>query len=94
MTCETFVRSFRRFAARRGTPGRVVSDNVKTFKSAASSIASILEGPRVKYFSNLNVEWQFNLEKAPWQGGVFEHMIKQNSASGSLLEEIVYHLMS
>ena len=29
MTAETFLRSFRRFAARRGTPVRVISDNAK-----------------------------------------------------------------
>lgn len=30
----------------------------------------------MKYFSQLRVEWQFNLEKAPWWGGIFERMIK------------------
>ena len=26
--------------------------------------------------SDIHVEWRFNLEKALWQGGVFERMIK------------------
>ena len=77
MTAQTFLRSFRRFTARRGTPTRMISDNAKTFKSVAASITKILESPEVKKFlSDIRVEWRFNLEKAPWQGGVFERMIK------------------
>ena len=38
MTAQSFIRSFRRFTARRGFPVRVVSDNAKTFKSAAKTI--------------------------------------------------------
>ena len=30
----------------------------------------------LKHLSGLGVEWQFNLEKAPWWGGVFERMVK------------------
>ena len=77
MTAETFLRSFRRFVARRGTPARMISDNAKTFKSIAVSITNAFESPEVKkFFSVIHVEWRFNLEKVPWQGGVFERMIK------------------
>ena len=55
----------------------MISDNTKTFKSVAVSITNTLESPEVKKFvSDIHVEWRFNLEKAPWQGGVFERMIK------------------
>ena len=55
----------------------MVSDNAKAFKSASISITNILGSPEVKkFFSDIQVDWQFNLEKAPWQGGVFERMIK------------------
>ncbi len=43
MTAETFMRSFRHFTARRGTPARMISDNAKTFKAASVSILSICE---------------------------------------------------
>ena len=77
MTADTFVRSFRRFASRRGLLYRVISDNGKTFKSAAKLIRQALESPESrKYFSQLRVEWQFNLERAPWWGGIFERMVK------------------
>ncbi len=55
----------------------MISDNGKTFKSAAIIIAQLLNTPEErKYFTQLNVEWQFNLEKAPWWGGIFERMIR------------------
>ena len=77
MTANTFIRSFRRFSARRGTPLRVISDNGKTFKSASKLIRQLLNSPdAAKYFSELHVDWQFNLERAPWWGGIFERMIK------------------
>ena len=77
MTANTFVRSFRRFVARRGMPSRMISNNGKTFKSASKLIKQILESPEAqKYISQFNVEWQFNLGKAPWWGGIFERMIK------------------
>ena len=77
MTTEAFIRSFKRFTARRGFPRKLVSDNGKTFKSAARSIEAILNQSEVQqYFAGVGMEWIFNLEKAPWWGGVFERMIK------------------
>ena len=73
----TFLRSFKRFTSRRGVPSKVVSDNAKTFKSASKIIRSVFNEPEVKkHFAELRVEWAFNLEKAPWWGGIFERMIK------------------
>lgn len=70
--------SFKRFSARRGIPARMISDNAKTFKSASKIIQKVFDSPEIrKQFTNLHVEWQFNLEKAPWWGGgIFERMIK------------------
>lgn len=77
MTAGTFIRSFRRFASRRGLPSKMISDNGKTFKSAAKLIKQIMESPESrKYFSQFRVEWQFNLERAPWWGGIFERMVR------------------
>ena len=74
--------------ARRGTPARMVSDNAKTFKSVSSSIANTLVSPEVKkFFGDIRNVGQFNLEKAPWQGGVFEWMIK--SAKRCLYDELL-----
>jgi len=77
MTADAFLRSFRRFTARRGFPRRIVSDNGKTFKAADKIIHSVLTHPDVKQYSgSIGLQWCFNLEKAPWWGRLFERMIK------------------
>ena len=77
MSTDTFVRSLKRFSARRGTPLVMVSDNAKTFKAAARVIQDVITHADVKrYCSDLSFEWHFNLEKAPWWGGMFERLIK------------------
>ena len=55
----------------------MISDNGKTFKSASTTIARILESSEERNkFTRVHVEWPFNLEKVPWWGGIFERMIK------------------
>ena len=77
MTSQAFIRCFKRFTSRRGFPVRIVSDNAKTFKSARRMIAESLNSPDVKrYLSHVDVNWTFNLEKAPWWGGMFERMVQ------------------
>lgn len=77
MSAQTFLRSFRRFAARWGLPSRVISDNGKTFKAAAKTIQAVLGHKDVKrYFSGLGVKWVFNIPKAPWWGGTSERMVR------------------
>lgn len=77
MTATTFLRGFKRFTARRGMPSRVLSDNGKTFTCASTIISNVLSDPEVsEYFNQLNIVWKFNMEKAPWWGGLFERMIK------------------
>ena len=69
MTATTFIRSFKRFTARRGIPAKMVSDNSKAFKAASRIIQSVFDDPEVRrHFTELRVEWAFNLEKAPWWG--------------------------
>jgi hypothetical protein len=62
LSTSAFLRCFRRFTARRGVPQRILSDNGKTFKAAAKAISE--------------VNWIFNVPKAPWWGGVFERMVR------------------
>ena len=77
LSAETFIRSFKRFIFRRGIPRLVVSDNAKTFKTAARFLSSIFELREVQNFLlNHKVKWKFNLERASWWGGFFEHMVR------------------
>ena len=77
MTAQAFIRCFKRFTSRRGFPVRIVSDNAKTFKAAARMVAATLKTSIVKdYLGNVSVKWSFNVERAPWWGGLFERMIQ------------------
>ena len=62
LSTRAFLRSFRRFTARRGLPCKMLSDNGKTFQAAAKAIK--------------DVKWIVNVPKAPWWGGVFERMVR------------------
>ena len=66
MSTVTFVRALKRFSARRRLPRKILSDNAKTFKSAAKLLKTIFDCQ--DYLSNVGVEWVFNLDKTP--GGV------------------------
>ena len=77
LTTSAFIRSFKRFTARRGLPQKLISDNAKTFVAAAELIKATTVDEDVQgYLAGVGVEWQFNLEKAPWWGGIFERMVK------------------
>ena len=77
LTTDSFIRCFKRFTARRGISHKMISDNGKTFKAAAKGISAVLNSSVVQgYSANTRVQWSFNLEKAPWWGGLFERLIK------------------
>ena len=77
MSAPTFIRSFKRFSARRGLPAQMLSDNGKSFKAAAKLIKKVVSSPQVQsYFDGIGVEWRFNVPKAPWWGGVFERLVR------------------
>lgn len=50
-----------------------VSDNAKTYKSAAKEISKLIRSPRLKeQFRNKTVEWKFIVELASFQGGFWQ----------------------
>ena len=74
---ESFIRAFRRFASRRGLPSSIISDNAKTYKAASKEIRKLRRSPRLQEYLECNrVTWKFIIELAPWQGGMWERMIK------------------
>lgn len=77
MTTAAFLRSFKRFSARRGFPRKIISDNGKTFKAAAKLIKALVTHKDVQeHLANIGTKWCFNIEKAPWWGGMFERLIR------------------
>lgn len=77
LSAETFLGCLRKFAARRGMPDIIVSDNAKTFKASERAITRLFNDPKVKSeLQTKRVTWRFNLERAPWWGGFFERMVR------------------
>ena len=53
-----------------------MSDNAKTFKSAAQEVKRIVRAKEIQqYLINKGVIWDFIIERAPWQGGFWERMV-------------------
>lgn len=76
LTATTFLRCLRRFAARRGTPSLIISDNAKTFKASAKVIKRLCDNEEVRaHLQSNRIDWRFILERAPWWGGFYERMI-------------------
>ncbi|XP_070546571.1 uncharacterized protein [Ptychodera flava] len=76
MSTGAFLRAFRRFAARRSLPHRMLSDNASTYHAAAKEIHEIMNSPSVRGFlANHLVQWDFIPKRAPWFGGFWERLI-------------------
>ena len=77
LSAEAFIRTFRRFAARRRLPSEVISDNGKTFKEASKKVTTLFKAPEmIRYLANHAVKWTFNLERGPWWAGFFERIVQ------------------
>ena len=58
-------------------PVTLKSDNARTFKNAATQVATINRSSDVQsYLANQGVIWSFIVEKAPWWGGFWERMVR------------------
>ena len=50
----------------------MISDNAKTFKAAAKALEKTMQYEEVQqHLSGVGVQWTFNIERAPWWGGIF-----------------------
>lgn len=77
-----FLRSLKRFIARRGRPEKIYSDNGRTFVGAANWVKLVTQDESLNEFlARHRIKWQFNLSRAPWWGGQFERMVGLVKAS-------------
>ena len=77
MTTHAFLRCLKRFASRRGLPLKFLSDNGKTFKAAAKFLSIVFKDKSIQeHLASQGCQWIFNVEYAPWWGGVFERMVR------------------
>ena len=74
LNVENFLLAFRKFAARRGLPVTILSDNAKTFKSSFKEIRTTSHSADVfQHLSNRRTSWKFIIAKAPWWGAFGRH---------------------
>ena len=73
---DKFLASLKKFIARRGRPRYIYSDNGSTFKAAADWLKKVRKCERFHdRLAQLEIDWKFNLSRAPWWGGQFERLI-------------------
>lgn len=71
-----FLRTLRRFVARRGRPMNFWSDNGTNFRGAVDTIKGWTdEQGDVAYCEELQVKWHFIPSLSPWTGGFYERMV-------------------
>ena len=84
LSTDAFLAAFRRFAARRGCPGELYSDNGSNYVGANRELRRIYDLLTSKngtntlfhYFNNVRVKWHFIPGRAPHFGGLWESGIK------------------
>ncbi|XP_076660974.1 uncharacterized protein LOC143364585 [Halictus rubicundus] len=84
LSTEGFLAALRRFAARRGLPAHIFSDNGTNFVGASSQLRELYallqsdtHRERVQRFaSDRRITWHFNPPAAPHFGGLWESMVK------------------
>ena len=74
--------ALKRLIARKGRTSVISSDNVKTFAAASKWIGKIYKDEKMEeYLIKEQIEWKFNLSRAPWWGGEFQRiggLVKQS----------------
>ena len=75
---KSILAAFQRFAARRGTPRLIISDNEKSFRQMAGFLKDLglqVLANRAVIQKDFSVEWTFNPPLAAWWGGFYERLI-------------------
>ena len=73
---STFLSCLKRFIARRGRPAVIYCDNGSTFVKAAKWLKQVRSDEQLQGFlDSHDIQWKFNLSRAPWWGGQFERLI-------------------
>ena len=81
LTTNSFIAAFQRFTSRRGTPGKVYSNNGANLVSGELELWKSMEqwNPAniSRYMSHKDIKWTFNPPYASHCGGVWERMIRE-----------------
>ena len=76
LTAREFRRSLKEFVALRGSPTAIVTDNAKTFQATKKWLKTLKKDEDLfNYLATKEIEWRFNMSRAPWWGGFLERLI-------------------
>ena len=76
METNSFLLCLKCFIARRGRPRVIYSDNGSQFVKAAAWLKQVRKDKKLQgYLESQDIQWKFNLSRAPWWGGQFERLI-------------------
>ena len=76
LSSVSFINAFRRFAARRSCPRKLISDNGSNFVGAEPILREIFDAPEVRNMLKVrNCSWHFIAPRAPWQNGFTERLV-------------------
>lgn len=77
---EEFINGLLMFVGRRGQPETLFSDCAKNFKAASKELRALFRSinwNRIQRDPRLqNIEWIFNVERAPWGNAICERMVR------------------
>ncbi|KAK6761280.1 hypothetical protein RB195_022368 [Necator americanus] len=81
LSTTAFLHVLRRFFARRGVPVSITSDNSPTFTLGKTVLKdcrrNIRSDPTIsRMICEREIEWRYITPHAPWQGGVYERLIR------------------
>ena len=81
LSAYQFLLALKRFVGRRGAPATIVSDNAKAFACCHRKLVAIYKNKEVQQYLierriSWNIDWHFYCERAPWQGGFIETVVK------------------
>jgi hypothetical protein len=80
MTTESIIQSVWRLIARRGAPKQIISDCAANFVKASKEMKALWDHVDWEKIQETResgrIEWKFISPKAPWQGGIWESVVK------------------
>ena len=78
LSTETFLRCLKRFLVHGWVPYQFISDSSKTFKAGSWVLKSLFRNDTILqiHLAERSYKWTFNVEWAPWWGGVFERLVR------------------
>ena len=81
LSAYDFLLALKRFVGRKAVPQTIVSDNAKTFQCCHRKLIAIYKNKEVQEYLTKErikwkIDWNFYCERAPWQGGFIETVVK------------------